>query len=168
MKLKLGGEWQKEWDQSPTGKGGYDKRGVGAGLMFIVDPWVELGVNGAYGWFDHTSSVDGSADNAGSGTNYSVGGFLNARVIPPLHDFLLGGGFDYTYLQDKHFDMSINRPGDFEQQQAFVAAQYLLFKQVYVKLVGGYALADFNPSFTSIQPYSNTMLSGRLRVWYFF
>lgn len=168
MKLKVGGEWQKQWDQLTNGKGGYDNRGVGGALQFIVDPYIEFGANAAYAWFDHTSSADGSADSAGSGITYSAGGFVNARIIPPVHDLIIGAGVNFTYSQDKHFDPAIGRPGDSDQWLAFGALQYFLFKQVYVKAVLGYALADFNPSFTSLQPYLNKMVSGRLRFWYFF
>jgi hypothetical protein len=168
LKFKVGGEWKRQTDQAVGGKGSLDQRGAGAALQFVVDPHVEFGANAAYGWFDHTSSVDGSFDTAGSGTNYSLGAFANARIVPPIRDLLVGGGLNYTYLQDKHYDPTLRRDGNFDHWQGFGAVQYVLFKQLYIKVVGGYALANLNPTFTMVNPYFNTMYSARLRLMYLF
>ncbi|MDP9033754.1 MAG: carbohydrate porin [Myxococcota bacterium] len=165
LKLKLGGEYKKQSDQNVGAKGELTQRGVGGALQFVIDPYVEFGVNGAYGLVDHVSSVDGSIDQAGSNTTYSVGGFLNARVV---EDLLVGGGANFTNLEDTHFDTTLRRNGKFDQWQTFGAIQYLLLKQLYMKFVFAYSVADFSPSFTTMTPFKNEMLSGRLRLQYLF
>ncbi len=165
MKLKLGGEYKKQSDQNVGAKGELTQRGVGGALQFVLDPYVEFGVNGAYGLVDHVSSVDGSIDQAGSNTTYSVGGFLNVRVI---EDLLVGGGANFTNLEDTHYDPTLKRNGKFDQWQTFGAVQYLLLKQLYIKAVLAYSLADFNPSFTMLSPFKNEMTSARLRLQYLF
>jgi hypothetical protein len=52
--------------------------------------------------------------------------------------------------------------------QAFVAAQYLIRKQLFVKLVGAYAKSRFEKAFATVPDDNDTMYSVRLRVLYLF
>src|SRR5262249_37062527 len=145
-------------DQKDGSKGETTQRGVGGAIQFVFAPWIEGGVNGAYGLVDRIAQ-DGTYDEKGSNTTYSLGAFANARIIDAL---LVGGGLNYTYLEDQHFDMSLNRAGRYAHWQTFGAVQYALWKQLYIKLVVAYAKADFAPTFG--EPiFKNDMMSGRVR-----
>lgn len=162
MKFKFGGEYQRQAPQTTSSQLTTDW-GFGGALQFVFDPWVEFGLNAAYA--QHIEIQANNTENLqGSTFTYSSGGFLNIR--PYIENLILGFGLNYTYLQDKLFSQPLNRYEDFSQWQGFVAIQYLLFKHLFVKAVGGYALADFN----SIQEntFANHMVSGRLRLEYLF
>jgi hypothetical protein len=163
FKLKAGAEFKELSDQGDNSPGQTKERGIGGGVQFIVYPYLEFGGNAAYGLADQIAS-DGSVNTTGSYTNYSVGGFANARLF---EDFLIGGGYNYTYLYDLHYDPTENRTQRFRQVQTFVAAQYLVLKTLYVKLVAAYARADFAPTFGGPLS-SNEMLSARIRLQYVF
>jgi hypothetical protein len=163
MKIKGAGEYKKLTDQKDGGKGETTLRGGGGALQFVIDPYIEFGVNGAYGLVDRIAS-DGTIDEKGSTTTYSVGGFANGRIV---EDLLLGVGVNVTNLKDIHYDPSIGDVEHFSHFQTFAAIQYLLAKQLFIKTVVAYAKADFHPNFN--EPISsNTMLSARLRLLYLF
>jgi hypothetical protein len=84
-----------------------------------------------------------------------------------VENVLVGGGINYTYLRDRQWDPTLNRDEDFDQWQLFGAAQYLLWKRIYIKGVFGYALADFNPNMMN-PTFTNVMVSGRVRLEYLF
>ena len=46
--------------------------------------------------------------------------------------------------------------------------QYLVGRQLFVKLVGAYAKSHFEKSFSNMDAYDDTMTSLRLRVMYLF
>ena len=46
--------------------------------------------------------------------------------------------------------------------------QYLVRKQLFVKLVGAYAKSRFEKAFAPVPDYNDTMYSARLRVLYLF
>jgi hypothetical protein len=163
LKVKAGAEWKKQTPVQELAKGQLTQYGFGGAVQVVVDPYVELGVNVGYGFSDGNSFTDGNFDDKASGSRYSVGVFANGRIIDGL---LVGAGWNYSYLKDKHIDNMLGRPDIDDQTQAFAALQYHLFKQIFIKAVGGYALADFNP--THSVDYQNTMLSGRLRLLYLF
>jgi hypothetical protein len=163
LKVKAGAEYETQSSQVGL-KDSLRERGVAAAVQFVFDPYVEFGVNGAYGLVD-SRSADGSYNAAASDTTYSMGAFAN--VSPGLQDLLLGFGYDYTYLEDQHFEQALNRNGKFREQQAFVAVQYVLWKQLFIKAVGAYAKADIAPTF-AVPLFSNYMASGRLRLEFLF
>ena len=163
VKVKVGGEYKKLQDQKEGSKGETTQRGSGASLQVVLDPYVEFGVSGAYGLVDRVAQ-DGTVDEKGSNTTYSVGGFANVRLV---EDLLLGGGVNYTYLEDLHFDPALNRVEKFRHVQTFGALQYLLWKQLFIKAVVAYAKADFAPTFGD-PIFTNEMLSGRIRLLYLF
>jgi hypothetical protein len=164
FKLKAGGEYLKTTPQQDGTQGSQTEQGFGGSAQFVIDPYVEFGGNAAYGWVRQIS-VSGQLNPTGSFDTYSAGGFANVRLMP---DLLLGGGFNYTYLVDEHFDQSLNRNEKFDHTQAFAAIQYRVKSaNLFVKLVGAHALARFAPTFMS-PIYNDEMWSARLRVQYLF
>jgi hypothetical protein len=163
LKLKLGGEYKVLTDQKDGAQGKTIRRGVGAAVQLILDPIVELGVNAGYALVDRTAP-DGAMDEQGSFTTWSVGGFANARIVDEL---MIGGGVNLTHQHDLHYDEAVADNGQFAHTQAFVALQYVLWGQLYIKAVGAYAVGRFEPTFGEPH-FSNTMLSARLRLQYLF
>ena len=84
----------------------------------------------------------------------------------PKNITLLGLGANWTTQVDLHKDTD-GRVDYTANLQTFVALQYLVAKQLFVKAVAAYARSDFDLSFSG-GVYSNTMLSGRLRLMYLF
>ena len=164
VKFKVGGEYRKEVGKREGFPEEYERRGSGAGVQFVLAPYVEFGASGAYGLTDHVD-FNGNTDFKGSYTTYSYGGFANVSI---LEDLLFGVGAHYTWLEDINAESDTGRVGEFDHLQTFAAIQYAVFSQFYVKLVGSYAKARLAPTFTEIPPYDNSMISGRLRVSVFF
>ena len=163
LRLKGGAEWKKSTPLGETTKSSLTQYGGGASLQFVFDPYVEFGFNYGFGKNDKIAQ-DGNEDDQGTNSTYSVGAFATGRLVDGL---LLGGGLDYTYLVDHHIDHVLGRYQDFDHWQGYVALQYHLFKQLFIKAVGGYALANFNPN--NMHPtFDDKMMSGRLRVQYLF
>jgi hypothetical protein len=164
LRLKLGAEFI---DGRGGGAGTLNKtrtQGYGGALQLVLDPYVELGINGAYALND---SIDGKGELVNTATNdtYSVGAFANARIIP---DLLVGAGINYTYLVDQNYDRTLARNDRYDQWQPFGAVQYLLLKQLFIKGVFAYAKADLNPIPSVSQVSTNDMYSFRLRFEYLF
>jgi len=162
FKFKVGAEYLETMPQAVGQLGYLKQQGAGAGLQFILDPYFEAGINGAYG--QQRESMAGNVQAAASFDTFSVGAFANVRIVKNL---LIGGGVDYTYLQDKQYDSTLGRDQNFDHWQVFGAIQYVLWNRLYIKNVLGYALADFNVNEGAI-PFENTMYSERLRVEYLF
>ncbi len=169
LKLKGGAEWKEQTPINVGAKGKQYNYGVGGAIQVVLDPYVEAGINYAYGGQIQYDFSEGLRSPQGTFATYSVGGFANVRIVDGL---LLGGGLNYTYEVNQSFDPTLHRYEDFDQWQGFAALQYHLFKQLYLKFVGGYALANFNPntldSQRSTTVHDNQMLSGRLRLEYLF
>lgn len=163
MKAKAGFEYLQLAQQQDGAKEEKKQFGYGGSLQFIVDPYVEFGLNGARGSVDHVSP-DGTHDDRGSYTQSSVGAFLNARIVSNL---LVGGGIDYTFLVDQQYDSKLRRFEDFDHWQGFGAVQYKLWDQLFLKAVYGQALANFNPNNGALV-YTNEMKSFRLRLSFLF
>jgi hypothetical protein len=163
MRFKFGGEYQHAVPQYGSQEAIVDY-GAGGALQFVWYPHLEFGVNGAYGVHNHTAQ-DGTQEQQGSYYTYSAGAFANAQIID---DVLVGAGIDYTYLQDKQYSQPLGRYEDYDQWQGFVALQYKLFKQLFIKGVGGYALADFNPNSPGATTFANHVVSARVRFEYLF
>jgi hypothetical protein len=182
LKLKAGAEYQSKTAQNQqfvtdpntgvqskgTDNTGTTNKGLGAAVQFVFDPYVELGANIAYG--ESTSrNKDGNVLDTGSYTKTSVGGFANAhlgRRGSVLEDLMLGGGANWTTQYYSH-RVGTNNQDYFAHLQVFGAIQYLVAKQLFVKVVLAYARADFWPS-GEPDSISNTMLSGRLRLMYLY
>lgn len=175
FKFRIGAEYQKITPTTQTitpGTPGMKvepvalrtQKGVGASVQLVIDPVLEFGVNGAV-----ASQYDGNAFgqqvNENTFTTKSVGGFLNFRPIDP---WLVGLGVNYTSQLDKNVaaDSGVN---DFTSQlQGFVALQYLLAGQLFIKGDFAYARAYFQPSDPTTATWTNNMYTGRLRLLYLF
>jgi hypothetical protein len=144
------------------------QRGLGGGIQLILDPHVEAGFNYAKGLQDQTTQLNtGISDLPNTFDTVSYGGFVNARIVG---DWIVGGGVDYTKLTDYNFLMTTAGTltnGRFSQLQAFGAVQYVFAKRLFVKAVGGYARASFEPGGVTIETVDR-MYSGRIRFEYLF
>jgi len=141
-------------------------RGVAAAVQLVIFPWVEAGVQGGYGLSDHTRQMGamGSPDQDGSFTQWTVGGFLN---VSPLPDLVVGFGAHFTDWTNLHKNM----PGQFGHQTnlaSFGAVQFLVRKQLYVKLIGAYDQGMRENLQGGETRVAQTMFSGRLRLMYLF
>jgi hypothetical protein len=80
---------------------------------------------------------------------------------------LIGAGAHYT----NSVDLQKNQNGDVGEitnLQTFLAVQYLLAGQLYVKLVGSYGQARWENLGKTTDRFEAEMLSARLRVMYLF
>jgi hypothetical protein len=164
LKLKYAADFRKEFTYDNTSKQSRVVRGAVAAAQFVLDPYAEFGVNLAFGKIDHYNAMNstdpnatmGDHDTAGSVTDLDTGGFANLRVVDGL---LVGGGVNYDQETDQ-------QSGSFTHLQSFGAVQYLLLKQLYLKVVGAYAKSHMAPG--GNVPWDNTMTSVRFRAMYLF
>ena len=144
----------------PVGAGGNAKfgtlqEGVAGGVQLVVYPYAELGVNYGYA---HTDNRNEQGQITGKGTfhTYSVGGFANLRVV---EDVLVGAGVDYTLLEDTNTNPDLHRNDRYQHWQPYAAFQVLLFKQLFVKAVVAYAVANLGSRFRRCRRPSRTRCS---------
>jgi hypothetical protein len=141
------------------------QRGGGGTVQLVLDPRFEAGVSGAYGLVDGTTA-QGIDDLGGSVTQYSVGGFANVRLVG---DLIFGAGAHYTHEENLQFDDIKQTYGNFAHLQTFAAVQYIVAKQLFIKLVGAFAEMGVDETGPTSTPYYyNDMYSGRLRLMYLF
>ena len=181
FKLKVGLEYQRikpvmqdpdMSGQSIQKKDAVEERvqyGAGGSLQFVVDPILEFGLNAAWGHQSYTDSTGGvfaQPDTvAQSYTTKSVGGFANLRVAD---QWLVGLGANRTERTDE-YRTDPNSTYDYVSQwQGFLAVQYLLAGQLYIKAVVGYAQAQFQASDVKVPVWDNYMYSGRIRLMYLY
>jgi hypothetical protein len=140
------------------------KQGFGLAAQLIVNQRFELGANLGRGK-QVTTDINGNADDTASFTTTSVGGFANLRLLGGM---ILGLGANWTTQEDNH-SVGGNLPDYSAHLQAFAALQYIVWKQLFVKVVLAYARADFSPSGGSVDSvFSNEMFSGRVRLMYLY
>lgn len=167
VKVKAGGEYRKETPQSESSQLESTLWGLGGNVMFVIDPWVEFGANGAWSNVERYD-VAGVFNQAGSNTSFTAGGFATVRLYK---DLLLGGGVQYTRLRDEQretLDDGTVEYGQFAHLQAYGSLQYFLFRTLMIRGVGAFARSDMNATFTEVLPYSNKMFSGRVVVTRYF
>jgi hypothetical protein len=139
------------------------KQGFGVAAQFVFDPYLEFGANFGRGT-QVTVDPSGNPLDTLSFTTLSVGGFANAR----LAGWLVGVGANWTTQEDNH-SVGGNLTDYSAHLQAFVALQYIVWKQLFIKAVFAYARADFAPSGGSADSvFSNEMYSGRVRLMYLY
>jgi hypothetical protein len=165
LKLRAALEYQYAWniDSDPKYLNTQKNRGGAVSAQVVLAPFVEAGVNFGYADIDVTDAAKNGADLGASGNRLSVGGFLDWAPLPVrLPNLLLGGGVNYATFHDKQMEQqrSTNR-------QQYVAVQYLFYKQLYLKVVGGYARSHFENQATK-PPYDDDMFSLRVRLMYLF
>ena len=85
-----------------------------------------------------------------------------------IEDLLVGAGINYVSTANEHLNTATGYNDFASNTQAFVAVQYLVLKQLFVKVVGAYANSRFERSFATAAPYNDSMYSARLRVLYLF
>ena len=168
MKLKAGLEYGKAKPQAEKTVGSDTKNGYGFAAQFVINPYVEFGGSYARGFHDSFTNDKNLPNVEASDTVSTYGGFVNAS--PGYEPLVLGFGAFNNTREDLRFD---GTPGPHygkvdtnDQFQIFGAAQYTLWEQLYIKFVFSHAsnhVEDYNKGI-----YTNTSLSGRLRVMLLF
>jgi len=181
FKFKVGAEYQKASAamQSIGGNPGepqvkkdpveeLTRKGVGASVQFVIDPIVEFGVNAAIGnqnYIDASANAFASADTmAKSYTTKSAGAFANVRLV---EGWLAGLGANFTEQLDTYKASGSNVNDYTSHLQGFVALQYMLARQLFVKAGFTYAKATFQPS-DAVPSWNNQMYSAGLRLTYLY
>jgi len=182
LKLKAAAEYQWLTARNKGDQEQQQNRGFAASAQLVLLPFVEGGFN--YGYANNrVYTPAGIVDSTKTAALSSIGGFVDVRLIEALgvlwhkltghprwhdEDLLVGAGFNYVATANEHFNASTGFSDFATNTQAFVAVQYLVLKQVFVKVVGAYANSRFEQSFNSVMPYNDTMWSARLRLLYLF
>jgi hypothetical protein len=171
LKIRGALEYQYEFaqDPSPAAKDTKKNRGGGGSVQLVFAPYVELGANFAYAVNDEADAKSqGDEDLSSSGNKTSFGGFIDGNPIPNvLPNLLIGAGANYTTFHDLIVNPST---GAYEQStnlQSYFAIQYLFYRQLFVKLVAGYAKSHFENMGTLV-PYDDDMFSVRVRLMYLY
>jgi hypothetical protein len=174
LKLKAAGHYHRQFVVNDTDRQAVYTHGGTAAAQIVLDPRLELGANLDYHYIDrYSGSATGSSvlnfDPRGSYTSVSMGGFLNARLVG---DLIAGVGANYNTKTDALEALDANGAptgvfGNFTHLQTFAAVQYIIRKQLFVKVVGGYALAHLAPT-DGMGIWDNSMVSGRIRLLYLF
>jgi hypothetical protein len=174
FKLRVGAEYQKVTPTTqvilpgtPSVKGSSVfkriQKGLGGSVQFVIDPIVEFGVSAAVGQQHEDDTLQAVPQN--TYTVKSVGGFANVRLAQPL---LLGLGLNWTAQTDSYL-AATSTVNDFTSQlQGFVAIQYLLAGQFFIKADGAYARAYLQPSDPAFASWTNNMYTGRVRLLYLY
>lgn len=168
--LKVRGALEYQYgfsNQSTTGSQHTLKHRGGAGSVQLVFlPYIELGANVGYAVLDEADTAHGPfQENLDkSGNKYSYGGFVDAAPVP---DLLIGGGVNYTYFHSLDIPSGETAYEHFTNLQTYAAAQYLVRRQLFVKVVAGYAKSHFENIATGAG-YDDDQFSVRLRVMYLY
>ncbi len=167
LKLRGALEYQYRFaeDPAPSATNTISSRGGAGSAQVVLAPYVEAGLNFGAAVIDATGPL--GPDQSQSGNRLSYGGFIDLVPLPlVVPNLMLGGGLNYATFHnlikdaDTNFERSTNL-------QWYVAVQYLFYKQLYVKFVGGYAKSHFENKATT-SPYDDDMFSFRVRVQYLF
>ncbi len=172
IKFRGAFEYQYEFsNQSAMGQQHTQHNRGGAGsVQFVLAPWIELGGNYAKAVIDEADTFHGpfSEDPQTSGDKYSYGGFANIAPLPRNPDLLIGLGGNYAHFQNLYAPDGTGTPYQhFTNLQAYLAVQYLVHRQLFVKVVGGYAKSHLENTATGA-PYDDDQFSVRLRVMYLY
>jgi hypothetical protein len=175
IKLKIGAEYEKrtgnasfitETGSKQDSKAWRTRKGIGGAVQFVLDPRAEFGGNFSLGSQEnHDNFNTGDLNTTDSFSRNSVGGFANVRLASA---WVLGGGANFTWQNDKYYYQSSQTPNYTVHLQTFGAIQYLVARQLYIKAVIGYSRADFVTSDPSVPLWSNYMYSGRVRLMYLY
>lgn len=161
LKLRGALEYQYRFAEDPaqTATNTVKSRGGAGSAQVVFAPYVEAGVN--YGQATIDATGPHGADEGQSGDRRSYGGFIDAVPLAGIWpDLMIGAGVNYATFHNLFAESSSNL-------QWYGAVQYLFYKQLYVKLVGGYAKSHFDNRVTST-PYDDDMFSVRIRLQYLF
>ena len=172
LKVKAGWEYGVTHGQSDGDLSHTRQNGVGGAVQFVINPYIEGGVNGAIGYLDYWIDT-GLPKPENSTTTKSYGGFLNGRVYGPL---MLGFGANQTLwnnLKPNANALTPNLNGRTDSSthfQGFGAIQYSFWDKLFFKFVANYARFHYEDVLQAPypHPYTNNEWGGRLRMMYLF
>jgi hypothetical protein len=168
LKLKGGVEWQRTTAQGANDQTETTKKGVGGAVQFVFEPHIEFGLNAAQGT---VVAVDkqGQPIAAGSLTRTSFGGFVNVSNGSERYPLLFGLGGLFTRAVDQNNIANANVVDNYWLWQSFAAVQYIVFQQLYIKLVGSYSRGHWLQASTNpATSYDDDQYSVRLRFSFYF
>lgn len=171
--VKVKGAWeygitenQKEGQKDHTRQNGF-----GGSVQFVLDPYIEGGINGAIGYVDFWNAT-GQPDTSKSTTTSSFGGFLNGRLVGPL---ILGLGANTTHWENLLPNANSQTPEKNgkvnykDHLQTFAALQYSFWDKLFLKFVGSYSKYHFEDLVeVPPHPFTNKEYGARFRVMYLF
>jgi hypothetical protein len=168
VKFKAGAEYQKLLSFNPTSdKTDVTSKGVGGAVQFVLAPHVEFGFNAAQGTIWKIDKI-GNLSPEGSITRTSLGAFANVSNGSARHPLLFGVGSLVTWTEDQN-GITPNPVDKYWLYQGFIAAQYVAYNVLYIKLVGGYSRAHWSTAGNDPRiEFSNEMYSARLRFSFYF
>ena len=166
VKLKGGVEYQHQTGQPIGDQTDVKLKGVGGALQFVLLPHLEFGLNAAQGTVESINGI-GSADLKGSFTRTSFGGFLNVSNGNLKHPVLFGVGSLFTKTEDQNNIIAPDHVDEYWMYQGFIAAQYVLRGQFFIKLVGAFSRGHWATNDPAIV-FDNEMYSVRLRFAFYF
>jgi len=137
--------------------------GYAGEVQLVFNPRVELGFGGGYA--TTSDKTDTGSEQQPSTTIKTFGGFANVAIT---NDFLAGAGLTYTNRYDDARNADSGKVDFTDNLQWFVAAQYLVSRQLYVKAVVAYASSLFDLADPATPRFTDSMISGRVRLMYLF
>ena len=168
LKLKGGVEWQRITGQQASDQTDKTSKGLGGAIQFVFEPHVEFGLNAAQGTVVSVDNL-GRASTLGTFTRTSYGGFANVSNGSARYPLIFGVGGLFTRNVDQNNPANPNVVDNYWLWQSFAAVQYVVFNQLYVKLVGGYSRGHWlNSSMSPPLEYDDEMYSVRLRFSFYF
>jgi hypothetical protein len=168
LKLKAGVEWQRITGQQADDQSNKTSKGVGGAIQFVFEPHVEFGFNAAQG---NVVSIDNVNRRSPTGTftRTSYGAFANVSNGSVRYPLLFGVGGLFTRNVDYNNLADPNVVDNYWLWQSFAAVQYVIFNQLYVKLVGGYSRGHWlNAAKAPPDLSDDEMYSIRLRFSFYF
>jgi hypothetical protein len=136
----------------------------------VFAPYVEAGGNFGYAVTDEADTNNGDAGNEDpqtSGNKISFGGFIDAVPFPGiLPNLMVGGGGNYTKFHNLYTPSGETSYEHFSNLQTYLAVQYLFYRQLFFKVVGGYAKSHFENIASGV--FDDDQFSIRVRLMYLF
>jgi hypothetical protein len=167
FKARFAAEYQYKFavDPGPNYLNEERNRGVAGSIQFVFAPWIEFGPNVGRAITDVFTAAAKGLDTGKSGDIWSYGGFVNIR---PFGEMLVGAGANFASFTNLHYNTVTMENDKSTNSQYFLAVQYLVYHQLFVKVVTGYAKTHFDRAFTSQNSYDDDMFSIRLRLMYLY
>jgi len=165
LKVRGALEYQYAWniDSDSRFLSTKKNRGGAGSVQVVLAPFVEASFNFGYASIDVADASKGGENHSASGDRLSVGGFIDVAPLPAqLPNLLLGAVVNYATFQNILMD-----PERSTNRQQYIAVQFLFYKQLYLKVVGGYAKSHFENQ-ASKPAYDDDMFSLRVRLQYLF
>ena len=168
LKLKGGVEWQRVTGQQASDQSDKTSKGIGGAIQFVFEPYVEFGFNAAQGTVVSIDNVSRRSPT-GTFTRTSYGAFANVSNGSVRYPLILGVGGLFTRNVDYNNLVDPNVVDNYWLWQSFAAVQYVIFNQLYVKLVGGYSRGHWlNAASAPPLLSDDEMYSIRLRFSFYF